>query len=75
MKVNGMNNKVKYLRCDNAWEHQAKLRSLCSKLGIQLEYIAPYTPQHNGVVERKFVTDRERGNATLKAANLTYYVQ
>jgi transposase InsO family protein len=53
IKFNGINNKVKFLRCDNAGEYQTKLRSLCNKLGIQPEYTAPYTPQMNGVVESK----------------------
>jgi hypothetical protein len=75
IKFNRINNKIQFLRCDNAGEHQTKLRSLCSRLGIQLEYTAPYTPQMNGVVERKFVTARDRGNAMLKAANLKHHVQ
>jgi transposase InsO family protein len=70
-----MKNKVKYLRSDNAGKHQTKLPDLCNKLVIQLEYTAPYTPQHNGAVERKFVTDRDRGNAMLNASNLRYCVQ
>ena len=34
------------------------LQSECNRkeLGINFEYTAPYTPQHNGVVERKFQT-------------------
>ena len=40
--------KVEYLRCDNAGEHTSKLRTLCQKEGIKLEYIDPCSPRHNG---------------------------
>ena len=66
---------VSYLRCDNAGEHQEKLQKICSQLGVQLEYVAPNTPQHNGVVERRFVTDRDRAMAMMTAANFTPQTQ
>ena len=63
--------KVKYLRCDNAGEHEEKLQKICQQLGVQLEYTSPNTPQYNGVVERRFVTDRNRAMAMMTAANWT----
>ena len=36
-----------------------------------MEYTAPHTPQHNGVVERRFVTDRNRAMAMMTAANFS----
>ncbi len=47
---------IKYLRCDNAGENLEDLSSVCTKHGIQMEYMAPNTPQQNGVAERKFFT-------------------
>ena len=43
--------KVQYLRCDNAGEHQDKLQAICRQLGVELEYVAPNTLQHDGVIE------------------------
>ena len=56
-KINNDGYKVKTIRLDNAGEHM-NLQSECNRkeLGINFEYTAPYTPQHNGVVERKFQT-------------------
>jgi hypothetical protein len=57
---------VKFLQCDNAGEHQEDLRKLChEECGIQLEFVAPYTPQHNGVLERCFATDGSRALAMM----------
>ena len=65
---------VKYLRCDNAGEH-TNFDQLCNQMGITLEYTAPNTPQHNGVVELPFVTDRDRAMAMMFAAGLTPQMQ
>ena len=69
LKNQGYN--IKYLRCDNAGEHQRQLIDVCIDFGIQLEYTSPHTPQQNGVVERKFVTDRERAHAMMLGAQFT----
>ena len=62
---------VKYIRCDNAGENKA-LEKECKVqgLGIQFEYTAPGTPQHNGRVERKFATLYVRVRSMLNEANL-----
>ena len=62
-------------RCDNAGEHQEQLQKICTQLAATLEYVAPNTPQHNGVVERRFVTDRDRAMAMMLAANLNTETQ
>jgi transposase InsO family protein len=67
----GLKISVKFIRCDNAGEHQRELQVLCVKYGIQLEYTAPSTPQQNGLVERKFATDLSRANAIMESAGLT----
>ena len=62
---------VKFLRCDNAGEHQEKLRAVCNKCGIELEYTAPHTPQMNGVCERRIAVNLSGARAFLYASNFT----
>lgn len=62
--------KVKFIRCDNAGEHNA-LISYCEKSNINLEMTTPNTPQHNGVVERSFATELNYIRAMLFQANFT----
>ena len=66
---------IKYMRCDNAGENVSHLAAVCRKFGIQMEYTAPYTPQTNGVVERMFVTIRDRAVAMMIGAQLTDQAQ
>ena len=61
---------IRYLRCDNAGEHLDKLREVCNKYGIYIEYTTSSTPEFNAVVERRFFTDKQRGNAMMFAACL-----
>ena len=61
---------TKYMRCDNAGENTKQLREICEKNGIILEMTAPNTPQMNGVVERKFVTIRDKALALMLGAKL-----
>ena len=68
VKLLGANYKIKFLRCDNAGENLESLRTICDKHGIQIEYTAPNTPQQNGMVERKFVTIRDRSCAAMISA-------
>ena len=62
---------TKYLRCDNAGENVKGLRELCQENGIVIELTPPNSPQYNGVVERKFVTLRDRAHAMMLGAHLT----
>jgi hypothetical protein len=41
------------------------------ELRVQIEYVAPYTPQQNGKVERQFPTDVKRANAMLDMVTLS----
>ena len=68
--LKGLDHRVKYIRCDNAGEHQGNLQKVCEKFGIELEYTAPYTPQMNGVVERRIAVLLNGEHASLYAANL-----
>jgi hypothetical protein len=38
--------------------------------GVLVEYVAPYTPQQNGKVERQFPTDLKRANAMIDTVKL-----
>ena len=43
----------------------------CKNRGTKMEFTAPHTPQHNGVVERGFVIVRQRALAMMLSAKLT----
>eukprot|EP00253_Pinus_taeda_P023732 PITA_23732 len=46
--------RIKILRTDNGTEYVHKdIKNLCDEAGIQLQHTVPYTPQQNGVAERK----------------------
>lgn len=68
--LKGANVIVKYIRCDNAGENTKGVSDLCRDHGIIIEKTAPHTPQTNGVVERKFVTIRDRAQAMMLGACL-----
>ena len=70
-EINGLDLQVKYIRCDNAGEHQEALRKLCKEKGITLEYTAPNTPQQNGRVEKKIHTLWQRAMTMMVNSNLT----
>ena len=46
------------------------MEALCEKRGIKPEYTGSNTPQRNGIVERRFLTDGERATAAMIAAGL-----
>ena len=49
-----MGKKIKTLRSDNGGEYiDGDFTDFCAKEGIKREWIAPYNPKQNGVVERK----------------------
>ena len=51
--LKGKGTKVEYLHCDNKGEHMSKLRTLCQKEEIKLEYTAKSLTRQNGQVEKK----------------------
>ena len=67
--LKGLGYVVKYIRCDNAGEHQSKMKNVCEKYGIELEYMAPHTSQMNGVVEQCIAVLLNGTRAFLYAAN------
>jgi hypothetical protein len=62
--------KTKHLRCDNAGENVNPLKKVCDEFEVQLELTAPYTPQMNGVVERRIPILITRANASMMTAQL-----
>jgi hypothetical protein len=38
---------------------------------VMVEYVAPYTPQQNGKVERQFPSDLKRANSMLDTVKLS----
>lgn len=59
--------RVKIFRTDRGGEFTSnEFKSYCEKAGIQRHYTAPYTPQQNGVVERRNRTVVEMARSCLK---------
>ena len=57
---NQLDKKIKRLRSDRDGEYSTNtLEAFCEKNGIIHEVSAPYTPQQNGVAERKNRTLKE----------------
>lgn len=60
---------LKYLRCYNAGEHQSKTTEMCENNNVEMEYMPPYTPQINGVVECRITVVLNGARAVMYAAN------
>ncbi|GJR16600.1 retrovirus-related pol polyprotein from transposon TNT 1-94 [Tanacetum coccineum] len=68
---NQSNRKLKVLRTDRGGEFLSKeFSGFCNEDGIKSELTAPYTPEQNGIVERKNRTIVEMARCMLKAKNL-----
>ncbi|KAK9053499.1 hypothetical protein SSX86_030133 [Deinandra increscens subsp. villosa] len=84
---NKLNLKVKSIISDNGTEFKSRtIDEFCSEKGIEHQYSAPYTPQHNGVAERRNRTLIEAASTMLcdfklptmfwaEAVNTACYVQ
>lgn len=70
--VHNMNGaRIKYFRCDNGTEFiNKRIKDLLAKNGIQIEYISPYTPEQNGLIERDNRTVQESARTMLIASGL-----
>ncbi|KAJ0881981.1 putative RNA-directed DNA polymerase [Helianthus annuus] len=62
---NQLKKKIKALRSDRGGEYVAPFADLCAKSGIVHECTPPYSPQSNGVAERKNRTLKEMMNVML----------
>jgi transposase InsO family protein len=63
--------KIKSLHTDNGGEYVNRdVQNICLEVGIQLQHTVPYTPQQNGVVERKNISLKEMASCMLHARSL-----
>ncbi|CAJ2647891.1 unnamed protein product [Trifolium pratense] len=64
-------NKLKVLRTDGGGEYNSKeFQTYCTQKGIIHEVTAPYTPQHNGLAERRNRTLLNMARCMLKSKGL-----
>jgi hypothetical protein len=65
--------KVQKIRCDNAGENKSLQKQIeeDKELDIKFEFTAPYTPEMNGKIERKFATLYGKTRSILNGARLT----
>ena len=62
---------IQILRTDNGKEYANKdFDNYCKNNGIKREHTVPYTPQQNGVAERKNMTLMEMARCMLHARNM-----
>ena len=67
--------KIKTLRTDNGGEYTSDLfKRFCKETRIKREYIVPYNPEQNGVVERKNRTIILAARAMIFDQNLEYFL-
>ena len=67
---NQLDRKIKVIRSDRGGEYEAPFGDFCSQHGIIHQTNAPYSPQQNGVAERKNRTLKEVMNALLLSYGL-----
>jgi transposase InsO family protein len=64
---NSLGHKVKMVRSDRGGEFLAEaFRDVCEQAGIKRQFTAPYSPEQNGVVERRNRTVMEMSRSILK---------
>jgi hypothetical protein len=63
---------IQRLRTDNGGEYvNNNFTSYCTTQGIQMQHTVPYTPQQNGVAERKNCTLKEMANCMIQSKGLS----
>ena len=66
--------KIKILQSDNGGElTESEFKNLCKEVGIKRGLTTPYTPQQNGVVERKNRSIMEAVKAMIHDQDLSMY--
>ena len=58
------------MRSDRGGEYESPFEQFCEENGIIHQTIAPYSPQQNGVAERKNITLKNMINAMLLTSGL-----
>ena len=70
---NQLEKKIKVIRSDRGGEYEsAAFSDFCAQYGIVHQTTAPYTPQQNGVAERKNRTLKEMINSMLNSSGLPH---
>jgi transposase InsO family protein len=68
---NNLGYKIKTVRSDRGGEFLAAVfREMCEHTGIKRQLTAPYSPQQNGVAERRNRTVTEMSRSLLKSMNV-----
>ena len=68
---NASERKIKSLRYDNGGEYiSSEFLQICFDSGIKIQHSIPYTPQQNGVAERKNGSLKEMTTCMLEAKGL-----
>ena len=65
---NQLSKKIKAIRSDRGGEYESPFEEICSTHGIIHQTTAPYSPQSNGIAERKNRTLKEMLNAMLNSS-------
>ncbi|GJV91215.1 protein chromatin remodeling 4 [Tanacetum coccineum] len=68
---NQLGKKIKVVQSDRGGEYVAPFAELCAKHGIRHEFTAPYSPQQNGIAERKNRTLKEMVTAMLISSGMS----
>ncbi|GJX80254.1 retrovirus-related pol polyprotein from transposon TNT 1-94 [Tanacetum coccineum] len=68
---NQLGKKIKVVRSDRGGEYVAPFAELYAKHGIRHEFTAPYSPQQNGIAERKNRTLKEMVTAMLISSGMS----
>ena len=74
MIENSFRKNIKSMRSDNGGEYiKIYFQQYCESEGIRMEHSVPYTPQHNGVDERKNRSLKEIATCLLQSKNIPPY--
>ena len=72
MVENNFNKKIKSIRSDGGGEYVKRyFHNFYESEGIRMEHSGPYTPQQNGVVERKNKSLKEMATCMMEAKTLS----
>ena len=71
---NTLGKKIKEIRSYNGEYIKREVQQLCASIYIQMQHSVPYTPQQNGVSERKNRSLKEMATCLLEARNIPPYL-